>query len=335
VRTRSTLLWCAARLGRFGILVAGSAALAASPAPADEARSPAAGGIPKPPAIEAWWTGPLLANTPATPPRGGAMGETFLFEQIGRDSGLHGWLTYVAYGVTDRLAVGAKPLVGTTTITGRTSRLALGDVLAVVQYRLTSPAASARAPTVAILLQGNLPTGRYDHLDSRPVAPLGSGAPTITASLYAQQSFRIGNGHLLRARVNLDWAFEARAAVVGASVYGTGPDFRGRVSTGRRASIDLAAEYSLSRAWALAVDVVYERVRPGSIIGVYERAGAVAPVSVHDRIDGTTAFALAPAVEHSLSSNVGLLIGTRFRLRGRNAPPSVTPAVAITFAFKP
>ncbi len=79
-------------------------------------------------ADEAWWTGPMLANSGATLPRGHALVETYLFEQRGQGSKLRGSLTYLLYGVTDRLTVGLKPMFGSTSVAGRASPIGTGDL---------------------------------------------------------------------------------------------------------------------------------------------------------------------------------------------------------------
>jgi hypothetical protein len=287
---------------------------------------------PAPSPDEVWWTGPMLANTPATPGRGEINGETFFFDQIANGSRVYGSLTLLSLGITDRLALGVKPMIGMTRLDGQTSRLALGDVTLLAQYRMTSPAASAFRPTVAVVLQRGLATGRFDRLDTRPAAALGNGAPSTTVSLYAQQSFTLANGRRFRARTNLSRTFFGRARVEGESVFGTSPGFRGRASPGDDTALIVAGEYSLSRRWALALDLVYERTEGGSVVGRYE------PGSGRDgrqRIDKSAFFALAPAIEYNFSADLGMLVGTRVKVRGHNSAPSITPAVALVFAFNP
>ncbi len=332
---------CASHWPRTTVLVVGvgSITLATSSAlasePAKTIVTTPLGTMREPSSDEAWWTGPMLANTPATPPRGHVTGETFLFVEVKRDSRLHGSLILISYGVTDRLALGLKPMFGLNRVGTKSSQPGIGDLTVLAQYRLTSPTASARKPTIALVLQRSLPLGRYDQLDTRPTTGLGKGAQSTTVSLYAQQSFRLINGHLFRARLNLSRTFAGRADIDGASVYGTTAGFRGRALPGDSAVIVVAGEYSVTRRWALALDVVYERTGFGSISGLYEPGDTVAPGAVQLRIDRSEAFALAPAIEYSLNGNLGVLLGTRFKFRGHNSAPSVTPALAITFALRP
>jgi hypothetical protein len=276
----------------------------------------------------------MLANTPATPPQGGINGETFFFEQIGSKSRLHGSLILISYGVTDRLALEAKPMFGMIRAGGKTSKLSVGDLNLMAHYRLTSPDASRFEPTAAVLVQQSIPLGRYDRLDTKPAAALGSGAPSTTISLYAQQAFFLHNRRLFRARINLNRTFAGSADLHGESVYGTTAGFRGRARPGDSMSIILAGEYSVTRRWALALDAFYERTGSGSVSG-FDEVSSATPRSVSYRIDSSEAFGLAPAIEYNVSDNLGILIGTRFRFRGRNSLPSITPALAVVFALEP
>ena len=45
------------------------------------------------------------------------------------------------------------------------------------------------------------------------------------------------------------------------------------------------------------------------------------------------ALGLAPAIEYSWNSNLGVLLGVRVIAAGRNTPATVTPAVAINMVF--
>jgi hypothetical protein len=92
---------------------------------------------------DAWFTGPMLANSAATLPRGHALVESYAFAKFERDTRLYGSLTYLLYGVSDRLTIGAKPFFGLIIGADRTPRAGIGDVTLSAQYRLTSPTASS------------------------------------------------------------------------------------------------------------------------------------------------------------------------------------------------
>src|ERR1700732_2983767 len=61
---------------------------------------------------DAWWTGPMLAPSAATLPRGHFLIEPYLYDGIAAHSNGFGSLTYVNYGLLDRLTVGVIPTSG-------------------------------------------------------------------------------------------------------------------------------------------------------------------------------------------------------------------------------
>ncbi len=271
----------------------------------------------------------MLANSGATLPRGHALVETYLFEQRGHGSQLKGSLTYLLYGVTDRLTVGLKPMFGATSVAGRSSPVALGDLTLTGQYRLTSPASPPTSPSVAVSFQHSLPTGLHDRLDTRSASALGSGAHSTTIALYAQQVFRLPNGRAFRARVNLSGTAAGEAAVKSESVYGTSPGFRGRAKPGDAVSLGIAGEYSVTRNWVLAMDLVLDHAGPTLVEGV---EGASREV-IRTRFASATALSIAPAVEYNFTANLGVLVGTRFKLPVRGGTSSITPAIAINYVL--
>ena len=61
---------------------------------------------------DAWWTGPMLAPSAATLPRGHFLIEPYLYDVIAAHSNGFGSLTYVNYGLADRVTVGLIPTAG-------------------------------------------------------------------------------------------------------------------------------------------------------------------------------------------------------------------------------
>ena len=61
---------------------------------------------------DAWWTGPMLANSAATLPRGHFLIEPYLYDATSSHADGWGSLTYMLYGLTDRLTIGLVPVLG-------------------------------------------------------------------------------------------------------------------------------------------------------------------------------------------------------------------------------
>jgi hypothetical protein len=284
---------------------------------------------------DAWWTGPMLAPSAATLPRGHFLIEPYLYDVISPRSNGAGSLTYALYGLMDRLTVGLIPTAGFNVVNHgpSSSTLELGDVAIPIQYRLTQFHPGSWVPTTSVVVQETFPTGKYDHLGNRPSDGFGSGAYSTMLALYSQTYFWLPNGRIFRTRLNLSEAFSNGVSVEDVSVYGTAAGFRGDAKPGRSFSIDASGEYSLTRRWVLALDIVYRhngntRVNGHNILD--PQNGQSAPDITLD--SGTSdSFAFAPAIEYSWRPNLGVLIGTRIISGGHNTPVTITPAVAINF----
>jgi hypothetical protein len=138
---------------------------------------------------DAWWTGPILASGASTLPKGRALIEPYLYDAkpygVIDDKGKRhdvpdadgfGSLTYLLYGVTDTFTAGVIPRFGyAKTGAGSSNGVQLGDFTLQGQYRLTQWKEGGRTPTISVMLQETLPTGRYDKLDDRPHDGFGSG----------------------------------------------------------------------------------------------------------------------------------------------------------------
>jgi hypothetical protein len=280
---------------------------------------------------DAWWTGPMLANSAATLPRGHVLIEPYVYDVSSPHADGYGSLTYMLYGLTDRLTLGLVPVLGYNRMDGPgdSSGIGLGDVSVQAQYRLTDVPAGSSRPTISLQLQETLPSGKYDRLGRRPGNGLGSGATTTTLQVNTQTYFWLANGRILRMRFNVAQSFSTRAPVEDISVYGTPDGFRGHARPGRSFYVNAAWEYSLSQRWVLALDITYRRSHGARVRGYDLHDARSSPL----RLDGRSSEALgfAPAIEYSWSPRLGVLFGTRVITGGHNTPTTITPAVAINY----
>jgi hypothetical protein len=101
---------------------------------------------------DAWWTGPMLAPSAATLPRGHFLVEPYLYDVIQQgqydrngvkrgapESNGFGSLTYINYGLVDKLTIGVIPTFGYNRVSDgpSSSSIGMGDVTVQGQYRLT------------------------------------------------------------------------------------------------------------------------------------------------------------------------------------------------------
>lgn len=297
---------------------------------------------------DAWWTGPMLAASAATMPAGHVLFEPYLYDvmssgELDANGGHHalagghdfGSLSYLIYSVTDRFAVGLIPRFGYDEPAGadNSSQVGVGDLTLQAQYGLTSFEDGHLMPAISLVLAETFPTGRFERL-ARPADGLGAGVYSTALSVYSQDYLWMPNGRILRARLDLTYQVSAAAAVQDASVYGTSSGFRGRVYPGDAATADLAGEYSLTRSWVLAMDIVYQHGDSTRIAGTQPQLpGSGALVSFEQTSGASASLGFAPAVEYSWSSRAGVLVGVRIIPTGRNVTTSITPAVAINLVY--
>lgn len=298
---------------------------------------------------DAWWTGPLLAASPGTLPRGHWLIEPYVydvipygrFDQNGtlRSTGAahaFGSQTYIEYGLVNGFTLGLIPHLGLyeSSAGQESSGFTVGDITLQGAYGLTQFHEGSHIPTTSLVIGETFPTGKYDRLDGRTDGALGSGAYSTTVSLYSQSYFWMPNGRILRTRLDMSYSVSQWAAVHGESVYGTLGGFSGRAHPGPSFFADLALEYSATRNWVLATDFWWEHDGNTRVEGGYvpEITSALPPYLVRDSGSDAVLY-LAPAVEYNWSSTMGVIAGARVAAMGRNVAATVTPVAAINMVF--
>ena len=297
---------------------------------------------------DAWWTGPILAAGAGTLPKGHFLVEPYLFDVITANryddngtrrsvatSEFFGSQTYLLYGLADKFTVGLIPRFGFSDPNSGSSSsgVGVGDLSLQAQYRLTQFEEGSWVPTTSFVFSETLPVGKYDKLGDRPSDGFGSGAYMTTAALYSQYYFWMPNGRILRTRLNFAWSFSDDARVEDVSVYGTRAGFRGKASPGNSFNVNSSWEYSVTRNWVLALDIVYQRDGDTRV-----RGREPDPVNEGTRtVDGHSGsswqFQLAPAIEYNWTANVGVIVGARWIAGGRNTGASITPVAAINLVY--
>ena len=110
------------------------------------------------------WTGPMLASNAETLPQGHFYTEPYFFDVISGGEHHPGSSGFYQYGLFDGLTVGLQPNFATWHRQGRIAGCELGDFKLLSQLRLTHFTPEHRIPTIAVVLQEVLPTGKYDRL---------------------------------------------------------------------------------------------------------------------------------------------------------------------------
>ncbi|MFI5231484.1 MAG: transporter [Gemmatimonadales bacterium] len=284
---------------------------------------------------DAWWTGPILANSAATLPHGHILIEPYLYDVMAPRSNGFGTSAYMLYGLRNDLTVGLIPIASYAVRSGgqSSSRVGLGDLTLLAQYRLTQFRAGDRIPAMAVNVQQSFPTAPYDRLGGHPADGFGSGAYTTTMALNTQTYLWLPNGRIVRVRVDVSEALSSGADVADVSVYGTSAGFLGHVQPGSAFAADAAGEYSLTKQWVVALDLFIRHESDTRVTGTNTKdANGAAAQSVVERAAGrTTSVGFAPAIEYNWRSYVGVIVGARVITASRNTTGTITPVVAINF----
>jgi hypothetical protein len=315
-RSHTTFAWLLVKVFCFAVTLIGSPVGQELPATPSSSRQSMG---------DAWWTGPLLANSANTLPRGHFLLEPYIYDVIGTHNHAFGSRAYIEYGLIDRLTVGMIPIIGYNKISHGTSSsgIQVGDVSLLAQYRITTFHEHKWVPTTAIQVQQSFPTGKYDELGTRPTDGLGAGSYATTLAINSQTFFWLPSGRILRMRFNVAETLPTRVDVKDVSVYGTGDGFRGRAEPGRSLLVNAAWEYSLTRQWVLALDGIYARNGNTAVRGTQNGSNV--------RLDSGSswAFGFAPAIEYNMSPKVGMIFGARVIAPGHNTSFTIAPVMAI------
>lgn len=297
---------------------------------------------------DAWWTGPILAAGAGTLPQGHALVEPYVYDVIryGRYDNdgdersasrthSYGSLTYILYGVTDRFTAGLIPTFGYNNVSGGrdSSGIQLGDVSVQGQYRLTQFQRGSPMPTISFVIQQTLPTGKYDRLGENVNDGLGSGANTTTLALYSQYYAWMPNGRILRSRFNVSYALSDDVDVEDVSVYGTSAGFRGTAQPGDVLTINSAWEYSITREWVFAVDLIYQHDASTRVDGIQTDPATGTTQRIDEDFGSSWRFGVAPAIEYNFTSRIGVIAGARWFVAGRNTSATITPVAAVNMVF--
>jgi hypothetical protein len=290
-----------------------------------------------------WFTGSLEAPSPALTKAGsiavepyaiyqgntGAYGNNWGHYSVAHDLNQLQSVTEIKYGITDQLTLATTPLFAHSWNDQTTSSIVgVGDLPVELEYRLNEMDRKTGSPSLTFALGMNFPTGAYDRLRTS-LDGLGGGAYTAKEGLLLQSLFDTWGGHPLRLRF-YGALFEplASVSVNDVSVYGTSQGFHGQASPGLAQELGLGVEYGLNQQWVLAFDVV-QYYANGTRLNGTNAAGNF----VNTRAGSSVSFALAPAIEYNLTSNVGLIAGVEFSAAGRNTSSYIAPQIALTIAF--
>lgn len=268
-----------------------------------------------------WYTGPLLAPSGHTIPKGHTNLETYLF--YNDNDGVydkHWKLTHTpanistiinpifSHGLTDRMDIQFILPYTFNRFRGSSSHK-VSDTAVTLGYQVLEQKDSKWRPDLRFTIQETLPTGQYEHL-----SPFANGTDASGIGSY-QTALALNFQHLkpfndtiyLRTRLSLAYMHANDVRLRGFNTFGGGLDTDATLDPGDLVSIDLAGELSLTQHWVAVLEgyaanrqATTFRGNPGTTA-----AGLPAPLG-HGTVDQIT---YAPAIEYNFNENIGLIGG--------------------------
>lgn len=276
-----------------------------------------------------WFTGPLLAPSGTVVPMGSINIEPYVYIIAYRGNYAPDWKSQSApifwsYVFDPYIQFGIAPRVDfTLSVTGEYNKThgkhswGLGDSYAALGIQVLDE--STYIPNLKLILQELFPTGHYKHLNPENLLTDGTGGGSYvsTAGIVIAKLISLHPTKYLNLRFTAAISFPSAVHLKGISSYGGNPTTQGVYHPSKGLEIDLGLEYTLSRNWAWALDVLYTHGTKSSFHG---KNGENLFSNFGGQLSSPTSqFSLAPAIEYNWSKSLGLIAGCWFTVAGSNA----------------
>lgn len=301
-------------------------------------------GHPTPPVIDTgpWLTGPLLTPSGHVVPTGHQNYEPYVYwNQITGTYDSH-WKPHssktfnnvvtqftMQFGVMPYTEFDIAPQFVYNEVQGEHA-WRVSDLPITLAFQLLSDQPGKWYPAIKLRLASNIPLGKYDHLDpdklETDIGGVGNWLPQV--GLIFTRLHHITGDQYFSWRLFLDYVIPAKFSVTGLNAYGGAattngiPGTRGTIHPGGAFVFLYGAEYSLTKNWVLALDVLYQHTNRRTFSG-YSPPGT-APSSPSKEL-----FLLAPAIEYNWNANVGIIAGPSLTVAGRNTERVISYIFAI------
>ncbi len=163
-----------------------------------------------------------------------------------------------------------------------------------------------------LALKETIPLGKYQNLKAGKLGTdsMGLGSWQTGAALVWGNLFYLGNQHFLTLRCAFEYNLPAPVDVKNLNAFGGGRGTRGTVYPAQSFTLDIGLEYTLTRNWVVALDIVGEFQGKTRFKGTTSAPNS-APKSLQ--------FSLAPAIEYNWSGSLGIIFGPWFTVAGWNS----------------
>ncbi len=228
-------------------------------------------------------------------------------------------------GITERIGVEVIAFVAQN-FSRNVSSTNFKDSILRVGYQISNDIKHTWIPDFRIVVQETLPTGKYQKLKLQKFGTDCSGQGVFQTGLYlvTQKLFFADSCHPLRLRGVAGYFFQSSRKVKGLNFYGGGINTNGIVHPGNYMTFFLLSEYALTRKWALACELNYQRGKAGRYSW---KSGQQCALPSYNQ------FTIYPEIQHTLSKNTALVFGGAFTASGKNSNAYYSLAWAYLYIF--
>lgn len=285
-----------------------------------------------------WLTGPLLAPSGITIPPGHYNIEPYVYfsAQTGKyDAHWKAkkmetfWNNYfqpsIQFGLLSWLDFQLNPTVAYNHTKGA-GQWGWGDMPIAFDFQLLNITKDPPATVHALKFEIKeiVPMGKYQNLDPKKLGTdgIGQGSWQTAFAVTLGNLIYLGKDHFVAIRSNFQYTLPAPVQVKNLNFYGGGPGTRGTVYPAQNFQFDIGTEWTLTRNWVFALDIV------GSWSGKTRFKGKTL---LSNTVPPSTQFSLAPAIEYNWNGNLGMIFGPWFTVAGRNAIQFATAVFAFNY----
>lgn len=315
--------------------------------------------IPEEEGNEPWYTGPLLAPSGHTLPKGWFNIQPYIYYTKNKGTlGVHGggggagpsissvhhipspdnrgkvlnFVVYPQWGITDWMDT-------TITIQGSYQEdehrhsWVYNDMAVTMGFQLLTQVKDTWKNDIKLSYTQFFPTGKYQNLDPFKVGTDngGTGCYQSTFGICFQKVIFWFKNHPWRYRMFLSYTLRPPVEVEGFNNYGGGFGTKGKIHLDGVFLTILGLEYSFTQKWVFSLDLQYFQHGDSKFKGYPGVDDLGNPATVSS--DKTKQFSLAPALEYNFNADLGLIGGVWFDVCGLNTVKFVSGVISLTYAL--
>lgn len=315
-----------------------------------------------------WLTGPLLSPSANTLPKGHINVEPYLYANNNLGSYDNNWkfqkfvdplhninvIVLFQVGLASRVDMSIAPQGFYSWVGDKAESFRFGDMGMALGFQLIKEQPKTWVPGVKFSFGEILPLGVYENLDPNKLGTDSSGSGSFATSfrLTFSKLFHFQGDNYLAFRLAVWSTLFTPVHVHGFNSYGGNSSTNGRVHPGTLFATILGVEYTITKHWALALDILasysnkttFHSSVPGvmasgngSLSGgrgrvVFQTPNGdinvdfLAPVG-NPRPSFSLSF--APALEYNFNQMYGLILGVWFTACGKNTTSFINGVLAL------